>query len=92
MQRLFLLDARLVYSGKTETIPTNSKSIVNTSSICLLENGRIIPDTSASLNEYFTSPTINESVLTLFVDEFSSHASVVNIETKAPKFNFYFHR
>ena len=38
-----------------------------------------------------TSPPINESVLTLSVDEFSSHASVVNIETKAPKLNFYFH-
>ena len=44
---------------------------------------------SASLNEYFTSPTINESVLTLSVDEFSSCASFVNIQTKVPK--LYFH-
>ena len=68
-----------------------SKSSVNTSSICFLENGRIVPDTSASLNEFFTSPTIDESVLTLSVDEFANHASVVNIETKAPKLNFRFH-
>ena len=40
---------------------------------------------SASLNKYFTSPTINDSVLTLSLDELSSHAGVVNIETKAPK-------
>ena len=59
-------------------------------SICLLENGRIVPDTSASLNEYFTSPTIDESVLTSSVDEFSSSASIINIETKAPRSNFYF--
>ena len=52
----------------------------------------IFPDTSASLNEYFTSSKSNEFVLTLFVDEFSSHASVVNIETKAPKLDFYFHQ
>ena len=52
---------------------------------------RIVPETSASLNEYFTSPTIKESVLTLSVDELSSHAIVVYIETKALKLNFYFH-
>ena len=46
---------------------------------------------SASLNKYFTSPTINDSVLTLSLDELSSHAGVVNIETKAPKLNFHFH-
>ena len=69
----------------------NSKSSVNTNSVCLLENGRIVPDISASLNECFTSPTINESILSFSVDELSSHASVVNIETKAPRSNFSFH-
>ena len=82
----------LVYSGKTlRPLPPNSKSSVNTSSICLLEDGRVVLDTSASLNEYFTSPTIHESVLTLSLDELSSQASFVNIETKATKLNFYFH-
>ena len=76
---------------KLRPLLPNSKSSVDTSSICLLENDRIVPDTSASLNEYFTSPTINESVLTFSVDELSSHASVVNIKTKAPRINFYFH-
>ena len=53
MQRLFLLDARLIYSGKKlRPLLPNSKSSVNTSSISLLENSRIVPDTSASLNEY----------------------------------------
>ena len=53
MQRLFLLDARPVYSGKKlrPLLIPNSKSSVNTSSICILENGRIAPITSASLNE-----------------------------------------
>ena len=74
---------------KLRPLLPNSKSSVNTSLICLLENGRIVPDNSAS--EYFTSPTINESVLTFSVDEVSSHASVVNIETKAPRINFSFH-
>ena len=69
----------------------NILSSVDTNSICLLENGRIVPDTSTSLNEYFTSPTINESVLTFSVDELSGLASVVNIKTKAPRINFYFH-
>ena len=76
---------------KLRPLLPNSKSSVNTSLICLLENGRIVPDNSASVNEYFTSPTINESVLTFSVDEVSSHASVVNIETKAPRINFSFH-
>ena len=76
---------------KLRPLLPSSKSSVNTSSICLLGNSRIVPDTSASLNEYFTSPTINESLLTFSVDELSSHASVVNIETKAPRINFYFH-
>ena len=76
---------------KLRPLLPNSKSSIDTSSICLLEKGRIVPDTSTSLNEYFTSPTINESVLTFSVDELSSHASVVNIETKAPRINFYFH-
>ena len=93
MQRLFLLNVHLVYSGKKlRPLLPNSKSSVNTSSICLLEKGRIVPDTSASLKEYFTSPTIDKSVLTSSVDEFSSHASIINIETKAPRINFYFHR
>ena len=93
MQRLFLLNVHLVYSGKKRRpLLPNSKSSVNTSSICLLEKGRIVPDTSASLKEYFTSPTIDKSVLTSSVDEFSSHASIINIETKAPRINFYFHR
>ena len=35
--------------------------------------------------EFFTSPTINEPVLSLSINKFSSHASVVNIEAKAPK-------
>jgi len=76
---------------KLRPLLPNSKFTVNTISICLLENGRIVPDTSASLNEYFTSPTINESVLTFSVDELSSYASVVNIKTKAPRINCYFH-
>ena len=76
---------------KLRPLLPNSKSSVDTSPICLLENGRIVPDTSASLNEYFTSPTINESVLTFSVDELSSHASVVNIKMKALRINFYFH-
>ena len=92
MQRLFLLVARLVNSVKNlRPLLPNSKSSVDTSSISLLENGRIVPDTSASLNEYFTSPTINESVLTFSVDELSSHVSVVDIKMKAPRINFYFH-
>ena len=68
----------------------NSKSSDSSSSICLLENGTIAPDTSAVLNEYFASPAIVESVLTLSADDFSSHISVVSINTKAPKLNFYF--
>ena len=40
---------------------------------------------------YFTSPTINESAPTFSADELSSHASVVNIKTKAPRINFYSH-
>ena len=83
MQRLFLLVARLVNSVKNlRPLLPNSKSSVDTSSISLLENGRIVPDTSASLNEYFTSPTINESVLTFSVDELSSHVSVVDEGTQ----------
>ena len=82
MQRLFLLDARLVYSGKKiRPLLPNSKSSVNTSSMCLLENGRIVPDTNVSLRGYFTCPTIIESVITFSVDELSSQASVVNIKT-----------
>ena len=92
MQRLFLLNAHLVYYGKKlRTLLPNSKSSVNTSSICLLENSRIVPDTSAFLNEHFTSPTIDESLLPSSVDKFSSHASIINIETKAPRINFHFH-
>ena len=69
MQRLFLLNARLVYSGKKlRPLLPNSKSSFNTSSICVLEYGRIVPDTSASLNKYSTFSTIDESVLTLSVD------------------------
>ena len=43
------------------------------------------------MNEYFASPTVDESVLTLSVDDFSSHISVVNINAMAPKLNFHFH-
>ena len=49
---------------------SNSKSSDSSSSICLLENGTIAPDTSAVLNEYFASPAIDESVLTLSADDF----------------------
>ena len=53
MQRLFLLDARPVYSAKKlrPLLIPNSKSSVDTSSICILKNGRNAPFTSASLNE-----------------------------------------
>ena len=73
---------------KLRPLLPNSKSSVYTSSIWLLENGRTVPNSSASVNEYFTSPTIDESVLALSVDELSSHATVVNVETKAPKLLF----
>ena len=44
MQRMLLLDACLVYSGnKLRPLLQNSKSSVNTSSICLLEYGRMVP-------------------------------------------------
>ena len=42
----------------------------------------------ASLQKCFS---IDESVLAYSVDEFSSHASIINIETKAYRINFYFH-
>ena len=44
-----------LFWNKLRPLLPNSKSSVNTSSICLLENGRIVPDTSASLNEFFVS-------------------------------------
>ena len=92
MQRLFSSSCSPgLFWKKLRPLLPNSKSSIDTSSICLLENGRIVPDTNKSLNEYFTSPTINESVLTFSVDELSSNASVVDIKTKAPRINFYFH-
>ena len=46
----------------------------------------------ASLQKCFSiDGTIDESVLAYSVDEFSSHASIINIETKAYRINFYFH-
>ena len=44
----------LFWKKKLRPLLPDSKSSVNTSSICLLENGRIVPDTSASLNDFFT--------------------------------------
>ena len=73
--------AWFILEKKIRPLLPNSKSSVNTSSMCLLENGRIVPDTSVSLKGYFTSPTIIESVITFSVDELSSQASVVNIKT-----------
>ena len=73
--------AWFILEKKMRPLLPNSKSSVNTSSMCLLENGRIVPDTSVSLRGYFTSPTIIESVITFSVDELSSQASVVNIKT-----------
>ena len=41
------------YMGREERRLDYTKPSVYTSSICLLENGRIAPDTRASLNEFF---------------------------------------
>ena len=79
MQRVSSRRSPILFRKKLRPLLLDSKSSVNTISICLLENGRIVPDASASLNEFFTSPTINESVLTLPVDEFSNHASELSI-------------
>ena len=43
----------------------NNKSSDNSNQICLIENGAIVTDTSAVLNEYFAAPTIDKLVLTI---------------------------
>ena len=72
-----------IFWKKLRPLLPNSKSSVDTSSICLLENGRIVPDTSTSLNEYFTSSTINESVLTFSVDELFAIKTLLNLRNSA---------
>lgn len=91
-QRLLLRSSAYFYQSFARVIPKNLKLLLpnrkssdSSSPIYLLENGSIASDTSAILNDYFTTPTIDESVLTLSVNDFNSHTSVLEIQEKAPK-------
>ena len=68
----------------------NTKLTDNSSTIHLIEGGAFVPDPNALFNKYFTTPSIDECLLQLSVDDFMNHASVLTIKNSAQKLDFSF--
>ena len=68
----------------------NTKLTDNSNTIHLIEGGAFVPDPSALFNKYFTTPSIDECLLQLSVDDFMNHPSVLTIKNSAQKLDFSF--
>ena len=68
----------------------NTKLTDNSNTIHLIEGGAFVPDPSALFNKYFTTPSIDECLLLLSVDDFMNHPSVLTIKNSAQKLDFSF--
>ena len=64
-------------------LPKNKSNIDGSADICLLDNGQLISNPSAVLNDFFGSPRIQESVLNLPEESFSDYPSIAAIKNKS---------
>ena len=71
-------------------LPKNKSNIDGFADIRLLDNGQLISNPSAVLNDFFASPRIQESVLNLTEYDLSDHPSIAAIKNKTylPDFAF----
>ena len=70
-------------------LPKN-KSTIDSATVCLVEDGKVVTDPCTIFNNYFTSPVVNEHVLSLSEDDFINHTSVVAISNRSFDLDFSF--
>ena len=68
----------------------NTKLTDNSNTIHLIEGGAFVPDPRALFNKYFTTPSIDECLLQLSVDDVMNHPSVLTIKNSTQKLDFSF--
>ena len=71
-------------------LPKSKSTIDGSADIRLLDNGQLIPNPSAVLNDFFASPRIQESVLNLTEEDFSDHPSIATIKNTSYLLDFTF--
>ena len=71
-------------------LPKSKSNIDGSADTRLLDNGQLIPNPSAVLNDFFASPRIQESVLNLTEEDFSDHPSIATIKNKSYLLDFTF--
>lgn len=71
-------------------LPKSKSNIDGSADIRLLDNGQLISNPSAVLNDFFASQRIHESVLNLTEEDFSDHPSISTIKNKSYLLDFTF--
>lgn len=69
-------------------LPKSKSNTHGSADIRLLDNGQLISYPSAILNDFFVSPRIHESVLSLKEEDFSDHPSILTIKNKSYLLDF----
>ena len=75
---------------KMKPLLPNSKSSIDGTAVCLIEDGKVVVDPSLTFNNYFTSPVIKEPILNLSEEDFVNHTSVVLIRNRSFDLDFSF--
>ena len=72
----FCLEATSTPTSSTGLLPQTTNSNNDGSTIQLVENGSMISDASSVFNNYFTTPSVEESILNMSEQDFENHISV----------------
>ena len=75
---------------KLKPLLPNNKPIIDGNNVRLIEDGKVVTDTSITFNNYFTSPIIKEPILNFSEDDFENHTSVVTIRNQSFDLDFSF--
>ena len=67
---------------KMKPLLPNRKPNAGADTIHLIEDGKVVSDPSSTFNEYFSTPVIFEFELSLTMEDFENHPSVVLIRNK----------
>ena len=68
----------------------NNKPSIDSNTVRLIEDGKVVTDRSTTFNNYFTSPIIKEPIMNLSEDDFENHTSVVTIRNQSFDLDFSF--
>ena len=75
---------------KMKPLLPNRKPNAGADTIHLIEDGKVVSDPSSTFNEYISTPAIFEFELSLTMEDFENHPSVVLIRNKSFNLDFSF--